>query len=183
MCVVKSALALSGSTFSVASSCLKRKIEGNADGEAGRHRATPVANHGRSKARVRLRRPSAKNHITEIIELFGQNVSSACSDETILLNDETIFRFRADIRKQPLVISYPSNGARRLDLNPETANADNQLYPGFRLHPGRSLDSWFFRRQPAGRRRLLLQRLTGYLRADRPCRELIAFPTKFRRRM
>jgi hypothetical protein len=50
--------------------------------------------------------PVSKNHLTEIIDFFSQNVSSACSDETILLNDETIFRFRADIRKQPLVISY-----------------------------------------------------------------------------
>jgi hypothetical protein len=47
-----------------------------------------------------------QKHLTEIIELFGPNISSTCSDETILLNDETIFRFRADIRKQPLVISY-----------------------------------------------------------------------------
>src|SRR3954468_809525 len=67
---------------------------------------------------------------------------------------------------------------------PETANADNQLYPGFRLCPGRSLDSWFFRRQPTGDRRLLLQRLTGHpVNDDRPCGELIAIPTKSRRRM
>jgi hypothetical protein len=61
--------------------------------------------------------PASKSHRTEIIEFSGLNVSSACSDETILLNDETIFRFRADIRKQPLVISYQRNGAQRLDLN------------------------------------------------------------------
>jgi hypothetical protein len=53
--------------------------------------------------------------------------------------------------------SYQRNGAQRLGLKPETANADNQLHPGFRLCPGRPLDSWFFRRQPTGRGRLLLQ--------------------------
>jgi hypothetical protein len=52
-----------------------------------------------------------------MIEFFVSNVSSLCSDETILPSDETIFRFRADIRKQPLVISYQRNGAQRLDLN------------------------------------------------------------------
>jgi hypothetical protein len=56
-----------------------------------------------------------QNILTEIIELFSQIVSSACSDETILLNDETIFRFRADIRKQPLVIQLPTKRAQRLD--------------------------------------------------------------------
>jgi hypothetical protein len=80
----------------------------DANGEAGwLGRRSGPANHGGGKARVAHRRSSAKNHLTEIIEFFGQNVSSACSDETILLNDETIFLFRADIRKQPLVISYP----------------------------------------------------------------------------
>jgi hypothetical protein len=44
---------------------------------------------------------------TEIIGFSGSNVSSSGSDETNLSSDETIFRFRADIRKQPLVISYP----------------------------------------------------------------------------
>ena len=58
-----------------------------------------------------------QNHLTEIIEVFGPNVSLSCSDETILPSDETIFRFRADIRKQPLVISYQRNGAQRLGLN------------------------------------------------------------------
>jgi hypothetical protein len=76
-----------------------------------------AANHGGGKARVTRHHRSAKNHFTEIIELFGPNVSPACSDETILLNDETIFHFRADIRKQPLVITYQRNGAQRLDLN------------------------------------------------------------------
>jgi hypothetical protein len=57
--------------------------------------------------------PSIKNRLTEIIEFFGSNISSSCSDETILLNDETIFRFRADIRKQPLVISYQRRTAHR----------------------------------------------------------------------
>lgn len=74
-------------------------------------------NHGGSKARVAGSPFQLQKSPTEIIQFFGKIVSSACSDETILLNDETIFLFRADIRKQPSVISYPSNGARRLDLN------------------------------------------------------------------
>jgi hypothetical protein len=66
-----------------------------------------------------LNAPSSQrqNHFTEIIEFFRLNVSSTCSDETILPRDETILRFRADIRKQPLVISYQRNGAQRLGLN------------------------------------------------------------------
>ena len=69
------------------------------------------------KAGVTCHYHGSENHLTEIIELLGLIVSSTCSDETILLNDETIFRFRADIRKQPLVISYQRNGAQRLDLD------------------------------------------------------------------
>src|SRR3954470_1195984 len=76
-------------------------------------------------------------------------------------------------------LSVTHEASTPLRPEPETANADNELYPGFRLHPGRSLDSWFFRQQPAGHRRLLLQRLTGHpVNDDRPCRELIAIPTK-----
>jgi hypothetical protein len=127
--------------------------------------------------------PGPKSHPIEMIEFFNQIVSSARFHETILLDEETIFRFRADIRKQRLVISYHEAGTT-LRPEPETANADNQLYPGFRLHPGRSLDSWFFRPQPAGHRHVLLQRLTFYpVNDDGPCRELIAIPTKTRRRM
>ena len=73
----------------------------------------------------------SKNHLAEIIEFFGQNVSSACSDETILLNDETIFHFRADIRKQPLVISYQRNGAQRLALNRRLPMRTISLILGF----------------------------------------------------
>jgi hypothetical protein len=67
----------------------------------------------------------------------------------------------------------------------ETANADDQLYPGLRLHPGRSFDSWFFRRQPAGHRHLLLQRLVGCLISDDGrCRELILdYPNQIQKKM
>jgi hypothetical protein len=61
--------------------------------------------------------PRVKIHRTEIVEFFRANVSSSRSDETILSGDETIFRFRADIRKQPLVISYQRNGLPRLGQN------------------------------------------------------------------
>jgi hypothetical protein len=75
--------------------------------------------------------PGVKSNLTEIIEFFGPNVSSARSDETILLNDETIFRFRADIRKQPLVISYQRNGAQRLGLNRRQPMRTISLILGF----------------------------------------------------
>jgi hypothetical protein len=53
----------------------------------------------------------------EIVELFGRTVSSHRCDETILLSDETIFRFRADIRKQRLVIKLRNETAhQRLGL-------------------------------------------------------------------
>jgi hypothetical protein len=48
---------------------------------------------------------SAKKHLTEIIDLFYPNVSSICSDETILPSDETIFRFRS--RHPETAIGYP----------------------------------------------------------------------------
>ncbi len=44
--------------------------------------------------------PLAKKLRSEIIDLFGTNVSSSRCDETILFCDETIFRFCADNRKQ-----------------------------------------------------------------------------------
>lgn len=47
----------------------------------------------------------------EIVELFDQIVSSHRSDETILLSEETIFRFGADIRKQRLAIKFPNETA------------------------------------------------------------------------
>jgi hypothetical protein len=61
--------------------------------------------------------PQRQNRLTEIIELFCPNVSSIYSDETILPSDETIFRFQADIRKQPLAIQLPTKRPLRRDLN------------------------------------------------------------------
>jgi hypothetical protein len=65
----------------------------------------PRTNHGGSKARTARRYPGVKNHLTEIIDLFCPNVSSICSDETILPSDETIFRFRS--RHPETAIGYP----------------------------------------------------------------------------
>jgi hypothetical protein len=108
MCVVKSAAAVSGFKFSVLSlpawgeSLKEYRRRSGRLGVAPRRESKPQ--QGLSCTR---RHPGVKRHLTEIIEFFGQIVSSAGFHETILLNDETIFRFRADIRKQPLVISYP----------------------------------------------------------------------------
>jgi hypothetical protein len=62
-------------------------------------------NHGGSKAHTARRYPGVKKHFTETIELFYPNVSSNCSDETILPSDETIFRFRS--RHPETAIGYP----------------------------------------------------------------------------
>jgi hypothetical protein len=81
-------------------------------------------------------------------------------------------------------LSVTNETAHNASARTETANADNQLHPGLRFHPGRSPDSWFFRRQPSRHRHLLLQQLAGYrISTDGRCCELIAIPTKFRRRM
>jgi hypothetical protein len=94
-----------GSNFPWRTACLERKK--NTAGEAGRSAWLRAANHSRNKASCTRRHRGLKKHLIEIIEFFGQIVSSACFHETILLTEETIFRFRADIRKQRLAISYP----------------------------------------------------------------------------
>jgi hypothetical protein len=102
------------SGFNVSRACLKRKIEGSADGEGRRIDVAPRRESWPQQGPLNRSSSQRQNHLTEIIEFFCSNVSSGCSDETILPTDETIFRFRADIRKQPLVISYQRNGAQRL---------------------------------------------------------------------
>jgi hypothetical protein len=94
-----------GSTFPSQATCLKRKIEQNADGEGRRDWGNAAPNHGGSKARAAHRYRGVKKDLTEIIGLFYPNVSSNCSDETILPSDETIFRFRS--RHPETAIGYP----------------------------------------------------------------------------
>jgi len=66
---------------------------------------------------VRLR------HMAQIIELFPEIVSSPPGDETILLPDETISCFGADVRKPQTVIKPPTK--RR--VTPEPRSGDSQM--------------------------------------------------------
>jgi hypothetical protein len=61
-----------------------------------------------------------QRHWTGIIELFRELFRRAPGDETNLARDETISRFGADIRKQPLVNNCQRNGGRRRRPKPET---------------------------------------------------------------
>src|SRR6266852_769267 len=58
--------------------------------------------------------------MAQIIELFPEIVSSGPSDETILLPDETISRFSADIRKQRMVIKPTTSRRATPAPKPET---------------------------------------------------------------
>jgi hypothetical protein len=60
-------------------------------------------------------------HMPKIIELFPEIISSRPSDETILLRDETISCFGADIRKQRMVIKPPTK--RRATPAPKTGDS------------------------------------------------------------
>src|SRR3954452_25279210 len=136
MCGVKSAAPGSGFKFSVASCRPAAKDCKNRDSEAGRLGVARCANQGRNKASCRRRHRGVKKHLVGIIEFLFKLFRRPIPHETILINEETIFRFRADIRKQPLVISYPRS-EHTASTERETANADSQLHPGFRVHPGR----------------------------------------------
>jgi hypothetical protein len=65
--------------------------------------------------------------------------------------------FGADVQKQPTVITW-STRRRALPAmdNRRQLDADDQFHPRLRLYPGWSLDGWFFRSTPAGRRYLCL---------------------------
>jgi hypothetical protein len=65
----------------------------------------------------------ALRHMAQIIELFPEIVSSWPGDETILLPDETISCFGADIRKPRMVIKPPAK--RR--VTPEPRTGDSQM--------------------------------------------------------
>lgn len=62
--------------------------------------------------------------MAQIIEFFPEIVSSGPSDETILLPDETISRFSADIRKQRMVIKPTTKRRATPAPNRRQSNAD-----------------------------------------------------------
>ena len=78
--------------------------------------------------------------MAKIIELFPEIVSSRPSDETILVRDETISCFGADIWKQRMVIKPTTKTAGNAGTkNRRQSNADPQLHPGLRLRAGASV--------------------------------------------
>jgi hypothetical protein len=60
----------------------------------------------------------------EIIDVFAIMFRSVAAHETILLSDETISGFRADIRKQGMVITAATNGGQRRNPHPETVKCE-----------------------------------------------------------
>ena len=105
---------------------------------------------------------SSEGVVAEFIEFFrplfrpeGPTKQFSCATKPFSV-------FGADVRKQPTVIRFPT---RRRALpatdNRRQSDADHQLHPRLRLHPGWSLDGWFFRPAPAGRRYLCLSWLAG----------------------
>jgi len=57
--------------------------------------------------------PTTLPHFIDIIQVLSRIVSSGPAHETILLGDETIFRFGAERRKRPIVINLPTKTADR----------------------------------------------------------------------
>src|SRR5438874_7892952 len=97
-------------------------------------------------------------HMAQIIELFPEIVSSRPSDETILMRDETISCFGADIWKQRMVIKPTTKRRATPALKTGDSHADPQLHPGLRLRAG-PLGGRLVG-QPAGHRHLRIQRLS-----------------------
>jgi hypothetical protein len=73
--------------------------------KAGRIGAAPRPESWRQQGPCSAPLSWRQKSLNEIIELFYPNVSSNCSDETILASDETIFRFRS--RHPETAIGYP----------------------------------------------------------------------------
>ena len=61
--------------------------------------------------------------MTDVIELFRQLFLPTRGDETILPRDETVSRFGAEMRKQPLVISLTAKTAGSAGIQ----NGDSQM--------------------------------------------------------
>ena len=61
--------------------------------------------------------------MTDVIELLRELFRPASGDETILRRDETVSRFGADMRKQPLVISLTAKTAGSAGIQ----NGDSQM--------------------------------------------------------
>jgi hypothetical protein len=62
-------------------------------------------------------------YVTDVIELLRELFRPGSGDETIIRRDETVSRFGADMRKQPLVISLTAKTAGSAGIQ----NGDSQL--------------------------------------------------------
>ncbi len=63
-------------------------------------------------------------YVTDVIELLRELFRPASGDETILPRDETVSRFGADMRKQPLVISLTAKRRTALASRTETVTCE-----------------------------------------------------------
>lgn len=105
---------------------------------------------------------SSEGGVAEFIEFFRPLFRPAGPMKQFSRPTKPFSVFGADVRKQPTVITL-STRRRALPAtdNRRQSDADDQLYPRLRLHPGWSLDGWFFRPKPSGRRYLRLSWLAG----------------------
>jgi hypothetical protein len=79
MCVVKSAAAVSGSTFPSRATCLKRKIKGNADGEAGRpgvalHRESSPQQGPGERAFIPVSKITSLKSLSFLVQMFRRPI-------------------------------------------------------------------------------------------------------------
>jgi hypothetical protein len=109
---------------------------------------------------------SSAGAVAEFIEFFWPLFRPAGPMKQFSRPTKPFSVFGADVRKQPMAITW-STRRRALPAtdNRRQSDADDQLYTRLRLHPGWSLDGWFFRPAPAGRRYLCLSWLAG----SEPC--------------
>src|SRR6267142_1307907 len=105
---------------------------------------------------------SSEGAAAEFIEFFPPLFRAIETTKQFSCATKPFSVFGADVRKQPTVIRFPT---RRQALpatdNWRQSDADHQLHPRLRLHSGWSLDGWFIRPAPAGRRYLRLSWLAG----------------------
>src|SRR5438874_11570026 len=94
-------------------------------------------------ARALIQALALKQHLTEIIGIFGPLFRRAAGTKQFSPATKPFSVFGADIRKHPPVISLQRNGGDRRLQNRRQSDADHQLYPRLRLRPGWSLDGWY----------------------------------------
>jgi hypothetical protein len=89
---------------------------------------------------------SSEGGVAEFIEFFRPLFRPAGAMKQFTRPTKPFSVFGADVRKQPMAMTW-STRRRALPAtdNRRQSDADDQLYPRLRLHPGWSLDGWIFR--------------------------------------